>query len=54
MSYATISPDDFVISSEAVASALWADGVPTLSSFFTSSPEIGDIVLPTRAYNNRK
>ena len=37
MSYATISPDDFVISSEAVASALWADGVPTLSSFFTSS-----------------
>jgi len=37
MAYATIDSADFVISSEAVASALWADGIPTLTTFFTSS-----------------
>lgn len=37
MAYATIPTEDFVISSEAVATATWTNGVVTLNSFYTSS-----------------
>ena len=37
MAYTAIPSQDFVISSEAVASATWTNGVPTLTNFYTSS-----------------
>ena len=39
MAYTTIPTEDFVISSEAVVSATWTNGITTLTSFFTSSTQ---------------
>lgn len=37
MAYTAIPAEDFVVSSEAVASATWTSGAPTLTQFYTSS-----------------
>lgn len=37
MAYTSIPAEDFVVSSEAVASATWTNGAPTLTNFYTSS-----------------
>lgn len=37
MSFSRLDPQDFVVSADAVTATLWSGGVPTLSTFFTSS-----------------
>jgi hypothetical protein len=37
MSFVRFSPDDFVVSSNAITSTMWSNGSPTLTQFFTSS-----------------
>jgi hypothetical protein len=37
MSFSRLDPQDFVVSADAITATLWSGGVPTLSSFFTSS-----------------
>ena len=39
MSFSPLSPEDFVISSDAISSTLWSNGSPTLTTFFTSSTQ---------------
>ena len=38
-SYVRFTPDDFVVSTDAISSTLWSGGNPTLSTFFTSSTQ---------------
>jgi len=40
MSFTSIEPTDFVISSDAVTAPAWSSNIPTLSTFFTSSAQI--------------
>jgi len=40
MSYIRLDPQDFLISAEAITSALWTGYAPTLNSFFTSSTQV--------------
>jgi hypothetical protein len=37
MSFSRLDPQDFVVSADAITATLWSGGVPTLSTFFTSS-----------------
>jgi len=37
MSFKRFDPEDFLVSSDSITSTLWSNGVPTLSTFFTSS-----------------
>ena len=39
MSFSKLSPEDFVVSSDAISSTLWSAGTPTLTTFFTSSTQ---------------
>jgi len=38
-SYVRFTPDDFVVSTDAISSTLWSGNNPTLSTFFTSSTQ---------------
>lgn len=40
MSFVRLTPDDFVVSSDAISSTCWTTGNPTLTSFFTSSTQV--------------
>jgi len=37
MAFKRFDPEDFVVSSDSITSTLWSTGVPTLTTFFTSS-----------------
>ena len=37
MSFNRLDPSDFVVSSDSITATLWSGGIPTLSTFFTSS-----------------
>lgn len=37
MSFSRLDPQDFVVSADAITATLWSGGMPTLSTFFTSS-----------------
>ena len=37
MSFNRLAPDDFVVSSDSITATLWSGGIPTLTTFFTSS-----------------
>ena len=37
MAYTSIPAEDFVVSSEAVASATWTNGAPTLTNFYNQT-----------------
>ena len=39
MSFKRLDPEDFVVSADAVQSVAWSTGLPTLTSFFTSSAQ---------------
>ena len=39
MSFTRLSPSDFVASSDAISSTLWTGGIPTLTTFYTSSTQ---------------
>jgi hypothetical protein len=39
MAFSPLSPDDFVVSSDAISATLWSNGSPTLTTFFTSSTQ---------------
>ena len=40
MSFKRLDPEDFLVSSDSITSTMWSTGVPTLTSFFTSSVQI--------------
>jgi hypothetical protein len=40
MSFKRLDPEDFLVSSDSITSTMWSTGVPTLTSFFTSSIQI--------------
>ncbi len=37
MSFSRLEPQDFVVSADAITATLWSGGIPTLTTFFTSS-----------------
>lgn len=39
MSFNTLSPEDFVVSSDSITATLWSDGTTILTTFFTSSTQ---------------
>jgi hypothetical protein len=39
MSFERFTPDDFIVSSDAISSTCWTTGAPTLTQFFTSSTQ---------------
>ena len=39
MSFVRLTPDDFIVSSDAISSICWTTGSPALTSFFTSSAQ---------------
>lgn len=41
MSFKRLDPEDFLVSSDSITSTMWSTGVPTLTTFFTSSTQIG-------------
>lgn len=40
MSFVRLTPDDFVVSSDAISSICWTTGSPALTSFYTSSAQV--------------
>ena len=40
MSFERFTPDDFIVSSDAISSTCWTTGNPTLTSFYTSSTQV--------------
>jgi hypothetical protein len=40
MSFVRLTPDDFVVSSDAISSTCWTTGNPTLTAFYTSSTQV--------------
>jgi len=40
MSFSRLTPEDLVISADAVTAAMWSNGSPTLNTFFTSSTQL--------------
>ena len=40
MSFVRLTPDDFVVSSDAISSICWTTGSPALTSFYTSSTQV--------------
>ena len=41
MSFERFTPDDFIVSSDAISSTCWTTGAPALTQFFTSSTQAG-------------
>jgi hypothetical protein len=41
MSFKRLDPEDFLVSSDSIVNTLWSTDTPTLTSFFTSSIQIG-------------
>jgi hypothetical protein len=41
MSFKRLDPEDFLVSSDSIVSTLWSTNTPTLTTFFTSSIQIG-------------
>jgi len=41
MSFERFTPDDFIVSSDAISATAWTTGAPTLTTFFTSSTQSG-------------
>lgn len=41
MSFERFTPDDFIVSSDAISATAWTTGAPTLITFFTSSTQAG-------------
>ena len=41
MSFKRLDPEDFLVSSDSITSTMWSTGVPTLTTFFTSSVQVG-------------
>ena len=39
MSFVRLTPDDFVVSSDAISAVCWTTGSPALTSFYTSSAQ---------------
>ena len=39
MSFVRLTPDDFVVSTDAISATLWSGGSPVLSTVFTSSTQ---------------
>ena len=40
MSFERFTPDDFIVSSDAISATCWTTGAPTLTQFFTSSTQV--------------
>jgi len=40
MSFKRLDPEDFLVSSDSITSTMWSTGVPTLTTFFSSSTQI--------------
>ena len=41
MSFKRLDPEDFLVSSDSITSTMWSTGVATLTTFFTSSVQVG-------------
>jgi hypothetical protein len=41
MSFKRLDPEDFLVSSDSIVNTLWSTDTPTLTTFFTSSLQIG-------------
>ena len=41
MSYKRFDPEDLVLSAESITQAAWETGTPTLTTFYTSSTQVG-------------
>jgi hypothetical protein len=41
MSFKRLDPEDFLVSSDSIVNTLWSTDTPTLTTFFTSSTQIG-------------
>jgi hypothetical protein len=41
MSFKRLDPEDFLVSSDSIVNTLWSTNVPTLTTFFTSSLQVG-------------
>lgn len=41
MSFKRLDPEDFLVSSDSITSTMWSTGVPTLTTFSTSSVQVG-------------
>jgi len=41
MSFKRLDPEDFLVSSDSIVNTLWSTNVPTLTTFFTSSVQVG-------------
>ena len=38
MSFTTLGPSDFVISTDSITAPAWSNNIPVLSTFFTQTP----------------
>jgi hypothetical protein len=52
MSFTRLSPSDFVISTDSVTAPAWSSNVPTLTSFFTSTPAQSTSITQNAFYLN--
>jgi hypothetical protein len=52
MSFTSLSPSDFVISTDSVTAPAWSSNVPTLTSFFTSTPAQSTSITQNAFYLN--
>jgi hypothetical protein len=43
MSFKRLDPEDFLVSSDSIVNTLWSTDTPTLTTFFTSSIQVGSI-----------
>ena len=41
MSFKRLDPEDFLVSSDSIVNTLWSTDTPTLTTFFTSSTQVG-------------
>ena len=55
MSFERFTPDDFIVSSDAISATAWTTGAPTLITFFTSCKKSKITMNPSsylvRSYN---
>ena len=42
MGFKRLEAEDFLVSADSVSSTVWSGNQPTLTSFFTSSAQVGD------------
>jgi len=52
MSFTSLDPSDFVISTDSITAPAWSSNVPTLSTFYTSTPAQSTSITQNAFYLN--